>query len=45
VHRTNTYRFVIPVAVKYNFDLMMSTQFSKHVEEYNMLIVKQDFVH
>ena len=29
-----------------NFDsLMMSTQCSKHVEAYNKLIIKQDFVH
>ena len=37
---------MIPDAVKYNFDLlMMSTQCSKHVELYNKLIIKQDFVH
>ena len=37
---------MIPDAVLYNFDLlMMSTQCSKHVEEYNKLIIKQDFVH
>ena len=29
-----------------NFDLlMMSTMCSKHVEAYNKLIIKQDFVH
>ena len=37
---------IIPEAVKYNLDLlMMSTQCSKHVEAYNELIVKQEFVH
>jgi len=37
---------VIPDAVQYNFDLlMMSTQCSKHVEAYNKLIIKQEFVH
>jgi len=37
---------MIPDAVVYNFDpLMVSTQCSKHVEEYNKLIIKQEFVH
>ena len=32
-------------AAKYNFDLQrMSTLCSKHVEAYNKLIIKQDFV-
>ena len=32
--------------VQYNFDLlMMSTLCSKHVEVYNKLTIKQDFVH
>ena len=36
----------IPDAVKYNFDLLiMITQCSKHVEAYNKLIIKQEFVH
>jgi len=36
---------MIPVAIYYNFDLlMMSTWCSKHVEAYNKLIIKQDFV-
>ena len=31
---------------EYNFDLlMMSTWCSKHVEAFNKLIIKQDFVH
>ena len=39
-------RMTIPDAVQYNFELlMMSTQCSKHVEAYNKLIIKQDFVH
>ena len=36
---------MIPDAAKYNFDhLMMSTYCSKHVEVYNKLLIKQDFV-
>ena len=36
----------IPDVVQYNFDLLMkNTQCSKHVEEYNKLIIKQEFVH
>jgi len=36
---------MIPDAVQYNFDLvMMSTQCSKHVEAYNKLTIKQEFV-
>jgi len=31
--------------ILYNFDLMMSTWCSKHVEAYYKLIIKQDFVH
>ena len=35
-----------PDAAENNFDLlMMSTWCSKHVEAYNKLIIKQDFVH
>jgi len=30
--------------IQFDF-LMMSTQCSKHVEEYNKLIIKQEFVH
>ena len=47
----HTYRWpptgvIIPDAVYYDFDLlMMRTQCSKHVEEYNKLIIKQEFVH
>jgi len=37
---------MIPDAVQYNFDLlMMNTQCSEHVEAYNRLVIKQDFVH
>ena len=37
---------MIPDAAQYNFDLlMMSTMCSKHVEAYNKLIIKYDFVH
>ena len=37
---------MIPDAVQYNFDLlMMSTWCSKHVDAFNRLIIKQDFVH
>ena len=37
---------MIPDAVLYNFDLLMiSTWCSKHVEAYNKLIIKEDFVH
>jgi len=37
---------MITEAVKYNFHLlMMSTLCSKHVEAFNKLIIKQDFVH
>jgi len=33
-------------SVQYNFDLLlMSTWCSKHVEAYNKLIIKQEFVH
>ena len=40
------YSVMIPDAVQYNFDLlMMSTKCSKHVQAYNKLIIKQDFVH
>jgi hypothetical protein len=36
---------MIPDALLYNFDLlMMNTLCSKHVEEYNKLIIKQEFV-
>jgi len=35
----------IPEAVKYNFDLLMISPCSKNVEEYNKLIIKQEFVH
>ena len=41
VHRTATYR-----CDDTSFDLlMMSTWYSKHAEEYNKLIIKQEFVH
>jgi len=37
---------MIPDAVLYNFDLVvMSTKCSKHVEAYNKLVIKQEFVH
>jgi len=37
---------MIPDAVKYIFDLlMMSKQCSKHVEAFNILIIKKEFVH
>jgi len=36
----------IPDAVQYNFDILMVSKLcSKHVEAYNKLIIKQDFVH
>ena len=36
----------IPDAVQHNFELlMMSTQCSKHIQAYNKLIIKQEFVH
>ena len=44
--KENSTGVMIPEAVKYNFDLLtVSTWCSKHVEAYNKLIVKQDFVH
>ena len=37
---------MIPDAVQYNFDLLrMSTYCSKHLEAYNKLNIKQEFVH
>jgi len=46
VHRMATYICDDTRCCMYNFDLlMMSTYFSKHVEAYNNLIIKQEFVH
>jgi len=50
VHRLRTGRtstgVMIPDAVPYNFDLLMtSTYCSKHVEAFNKFIIKQAFVH
>ena len=41
---------MIPDVVKYNFDLLMITMMmitwcSKHVEECNKFVIKQEFVH
>jgi len=44
VHPTATYSMMIPDAVQYNFDLlMMSTEYSKHVEAYNKSNYKTRF--
>ena len=46
VHRTATYKFDDTRCCIIQFDLlMMSTPCSKHVEVYNKLIIKEDFVH
>jgi len=46
VHGTATYRCDDTRCCIYNFDLlMMITLCSKHVEAFNKLIIKQDFVH
>ena len=46
VHRTATYRCDDTRFCIIQFDLlMMSTWCSKHVEAYNKLIIKQEFVH
>ena len=45
-HGTSTYRCDDIRCCIIQFDLlMMSKQCSKHVEAYNKLIIKQDFVH